>query len=324
MNDYKPNIFHWATSELSQDAFICWLLSWVNNKDHKEKALRETAFRFLNKLSDNKVFENKNIEIFKQYKNIDILIKINNEYAILIEDKIHTKNYSGQLERYYEVLSKEFQKEKITPVYLKTGDQGDYNDVKRAGYKTFLRNDLIEVLESAIKAGVNNNILIDFYEHLTAIELSFQSYKTLPVSRWHWDSWKGFYTELAKQLGNGTWDYVPQKNGGFLGFWWCWLNKEHNGNKFEYYLQLEHNKFCFKLYPYKRENAEEIRQYYRSLLYPKAKESKINIYQNGRIGNYMTVAALSEQYLKTDDQGLIDFEKTVNLIKRIEKMICEL
>ena len=26
----KPNLFDYATSELSQDAFICWLLKWSN------------------------------------------------------------------------------------------------------------------------------------------------------------------------------------------------------------------------------------------------------------------------------------------------------
>ena len=25
----KPNLFEYATSELSQDAFICWLLAWI-------------------------------------------------------------------------------------------------------------------------------------------------------------------------------------------------------------------------------------------------------------------------------------------------------
>jgi len=24
----KPNVFHFATGELSQDAFICWSLAW--------------------------------------------------------------------------------------------------------------------------------------------------------------------------------------------------------------------------------------------------------------------------------------------------------
>ncbi len=322
MNNNKPNIFHWATSELSQDAFICWLLSWANYEEENE--LNKSSLYFISKLTDSKISEFKKIEIFRQYKSIDILVKINDEYAILIEDKTNTKNHSGQLERYYEVLSSEFDKSKIFPVYIKTGDQSEYGAVVKAGYKPFLRNDFIEILEYALKIGVKNNILTDFYHHLVAIEKSFQSYKIIPISQWHWDSWKGFYTELAKRLGDGAWDYVPQKNGGFLGFWWCWQYKKLNENEFEYYLQLEHNKFCFKLYPYKREKAEAVRHDYRQLLYQKAKQHNINIYQNGRVGNYMTVAALTEPFLKTDTNGLLDFDKTVEQIRLIEKMLCEI
>jgi hypothetical protein len=29
----KPNIFKYATSELSQDAFICWLLAWAKDEN---------------------------------------------------------------------------------------------------------------------------------------------------------------------------------------------------------------------------------------------------------------------------------------------------
>ena len=28
----RPNLFHYATSELSQDAFICWLAAWADPK----------------------------------------------------------------------------------------------------------------------------------------------------------------------------------------------------------------------------------------------------------------------------------------------------
>jgi hypothetical protein len=320
----KPNLFHWATSELSQDAFICWLLSWANHTDKNESSLRETAIHFIDKLTDQKIKEVTTVEIFRQYNGIDILCEVNKEFAILIEDKTHTKNHSEQLERYYNILAEEYDKEKIIPVYLKTGDQGEFNTVKKAGYKPFLRPDFIDILEFAIKKGINNHILNDFHEHLIIIEESFQSFKTLPVSQWHWNSWKGFYSQLSNRLGDGAWDYIPQKNGGFLGFFWCWQYKEHNDNEFEYYLQLEHGKFCFKLYPYKRENAEEVRLYYRSLLYQKAKQHNIDIYQNGRIGNYMTVAALTESYLKTDEKGIIDIDRTVKLMTRIEAMMCEI
>ena len=39
-----PNLFKFATSELSQDAFICWLLSWAK-KDYEIQELRGKLFK---------------------------------------------------------------------------------------------------------------------------------------------------------------------------------------------------------------------------------------------------------------------------------------
>ena len=318
----KPNLFNWATSELSQDAFICWLLSWTNYPDNV--GLNKTAKYLIKKLTDNKVEEIENIEIIKQRHKIDILCIVNNEYAILIEDKTNTKNHSNQLENYLTKLSKDFPREKIFPIYFKTGDQSNFASINKAGYKLFLRPDFIEVLDFGKNQGITNSIYLDFYDYLIRIEKSVQSFKTLPVNKWHWNSWKGFYTELQKQLNDGAWDYVPQKNGGFLGFWWYWKRKEFEETGFDYYLQLEHGKFCFKLHPYKREKARQIREYYRSLLYPKAKEHNIEIYQNGRIGKWMTVAALKKAYIETDKNGFLDMEGTIKTIKDIQKILDEM
>lgn len=41
------NIFTYATKELSQDAFICWLLA-----NHDVEELQEESYRFLNLLMD--------------------------------------------------------------------------------------------------------------------------------------------------------------------------------------------------------------------------------------------------------------------------------
>lgn len=45
----NPNLFKFATSELSQDAFICWLLSWAE-KDYKVGSDKQQA---LNELANN-------------------------------------------------------------------------------------------------------------------------------------------------------------------------------------------------------------------------------------------------------------------------------
>lgn len=318
----KPNIFKWAPSELSQDAFICWLLSWSNYSEEKE--LNQTSRFLVNKLTNGAIHNFEKLEIRRQVHGIDILCIVDERNVILIEDKVHTKNHGNQLERYFNQLLLTYSKENIYPVYFKTGDQSNFSAIKKIGYRTFLRLDFVEVLEYGVSLGIKNEIFIDYYNHLMGIENSVQSFLHLPVSNWHWDSWKGFYSKLQKELGTGEWDYVPQMNGGFLGFWWYWNRKQISEDMgYEYYLQLEHNKFCFKMTPDKREAAEETRAHFRSLLYPKAQEHKIDIYQNGRIGQWMTTAALSEPYIQTNELGILDMKATIDRIKEIQKMVDE-
>ncbi|TDE05821.1 PD-(D/E)XK nuclease family protein [Flavobacterium sandaracinum] len=320
MKELKPNIFKWATSELSQDAFICWLLSWADHKESND--LYETSKFLINKLTNGAIDKFEKIEIRKQSNNIDIICIIDDTNVILIEDKVHTKNHGGQLERYYTILQGKYPIENIYPVYFKTGDQSNYKNIQKIGYKVFLRNDFLEVLNFGSQKGIQNEIFNDFKNHLQGIENSVQSYLHLPVDKWHWDSWKGFYMALQEEIGDGQWDYVPQMNGGFLGFWWHWgWNKVDDTIGYNYYLQLEHSKFCFKMSPDKRENAEKTRTHFRDLLYPTARNHQIKIHQNGRIGNSMTVAALSEPYIKTNTANFLDMTSTVENIKKIQNMI---
>jgi hypothetical protein len=48
----QPNLFDFATRELSQDAFICWLASWANPAfKEQNETLHATATAFLNRPS---------------------------------------------------------------------------------------------------------------------------------------------------------------------------------------------------------------------------------------------------------------------------------
>ena len=107
-----PNIFNYATNELSQDAIICYILEWakVENKELNSN-LHSLAIEFLNSLFNkfdtlSKPTKYEKIEIFKQYKNIDILCIINDKYSIIIEYKTNTKNHSNQLQRYFNIIKK--------------------------------------------------------------------------------------------------------------------------------------------------------------------------------------------------------------------------
>ncbi|MDH5415465.1 MAG: hypothetical protein OEW87_15110, partial [Flavobacteriaceae bacterium] len=218
-----PNIFSYATSELSQDAFICWILSWAAPEYEKsDDGLYKCANKFIS------IFFKKHgicmpskvekIEIRKQANYIDVLCILNSKYAIVIEDKIRTKNRLNQLKKNIE-SAKElgYEKQNIIPIYYKTEDQSNYLDIYKDGYQTLLREEIVSVLS---EYSGNNAILLDYREHLQSITYKVESYKDKKISDWDRYSWIGFYRELQAQLGDGDWSYVSNPAGGFLGFWW--------------------------------------------------------------------------------------------------------
>ena len=151
----KPNLFQYATSELSQDAILCWLLSWADNK-HKgdDPVLHEFGRHFMNSIyertREKDLGNYQSIEIHQQDGGIDILCLINRNTALIIEDKVGSKQHSDQLTSYKEhVIQKGFPSDKILSVYLQTRDQSDYGEVLKHGYCVYERRDLLKVLESS-------------------------------------------------------------------------------------------------------------------------------------------------------------------------------
>lgn len=321
-----PNLFQWATSELSQDAFLCWFIDWTHPAyKGVNTLLTDSATSFINLMTNGKIKSIDSLTIKRQFKSIDIVIVINDKHVLLIEDKVHSKEHGNQLSRYKKLLENEYSDKMIYPIYLKTGDQSRYKSANDNGYKIIRRKDLLDVLEKGIQSGISDSIYVDFTNFLKRRRSSVQSYLALPFADWHWDSWKGFYQNIQKEFNDGTWDYVPQRNGGFLGYWWHWNSGKIDDVYFEYYLQLEHTKLCIKIYVEgTKENKYHVRNQFRQKLYPLAKEHKIDIRQNGRIGKWMTVAALSNEYRIKDNNDVIDMSATINNLKRINNLMNDL
>jgi len=118
----KNNLFSFATSELSQDAFICWCLNWINYPNEELYPMAKEIF--LNLLKENeKSLENEEVEIKRQYKKIDVLVILkNSKIAYIIEDKTNTFE-SNQITKYKEELEKDpkIKENTIKTVYFKTG-----------------------------------------------------------------------------------------------------------------------------------------------------------------------------------------------------------
>src|SRR5690606_4160363 len=116
-----------------------------------------------------------------------------------------------------------------------------------------------------------------------------------------------------------------QKNGGFLGFWWHWDHMDYKESGFDFYLQLEHGKFCFKIIPNDVQLNQEIRNYYRNILFQFAQKNDLGIKRNGRCikgkTKTMTVAKLASSYIQTDSENRIDLDRTIEKIQGIENLM---
>lgn len=169
----RPNIFDYATSELSQDAFLTWLIQWAD-KDYQEmdSALNGCAVSFVQRLlGKDESYKIETVEVGRQWENIDVWTLVNNQYFIVIEDKKGTKEHSNQLNRYSEIAKKRFEKStiKIKLVYFKMEEQGKYSDVEDAGFSLFQRSKMLEILGNYVESteqSKQNDIIVDYYRNL--------------------------------------------------------------------------------------------------------------------------------------------------------------
>lgn len=254
----KNNLFYFATSELSQDAFICWLLSFALEQHRDEDPELAKCADDLVKLFIGKSAEVK--EIKRQYKNIDVLVLIENDEYIIIEDKTFSGQHSDQINRYADKLVKEdnVPKEKIYSVYWKIIEQ----PYLEKGVRNVTRADLIEIFKQ-YSAKVRNHIFVDYYNHLLKIDKEVKRYNEVNIKDWRkqYDyAYVGFFTYLQNEeiIDNSRdgfgWKYENNLSGGFWCLYWFSL-RENELDKSglgkvgvsELYLQFEDNIIAVKL-----------------------------------------------------------------------------
>lgn len=319
-----PNLFTYATSELSQDAFLCWLMSWSDDSlSDIDEQIHVCARKFIqlafNKASLEVPQEIRNVTVRKQDSNIDVLCVINEEYAIIIEDKVETKQHSGQLSRYLtEVLAKGFPMGNIIPLYYKTGDQSNYDQVISSGYYPIERHEIIDVLNSY--TGLNN-ILCDYRDFLSYKDSLVSAFIDKPASEWDYHCWIGFFKLLKNRLADGDWDFVNNANGGFTGFWWHFSY----GDDCDRYIQLEEGRLCFKIAVDDTVDKRSVRNKWHDVIMSSANgiAEKLRVRKPERFGNgsYMTVCVASGDYRVLKEDNTVNFEETIKLLREAERIL---
>ncbi len=191
----RNHIFNFAKSELSQDAFICWCLNWLNYEDSELRAL---AVDLLKEFGEEDVSDNQEIIIKRQFKKIDILVVLKGLNRVyIIEDKVNSSERKKQLEEYEKKINELNENEKkdlridenleVKTVYFKTGFHFSPDKNVKAN-KIIAGKMFKEILE---KYRNKNEILDNYYEYLVRKLNDYKNmenyleYELIPNERWN-------------------------------------------------------------------------------------------------------------------------------------------
>ena len=327
----KPNLFSIATKELSQDAFITWLLQWADDSFIEENFdLCKTGKEFIKKLLSFKYkIETKDIKKVnagRQWANIDIWAEVNDEYIIIIEDKVNTSEHDNQLERYKKTVEDEYGKKvKLVCLYLKTGleTMDNIQKIKDKGWNYISRKDFVDFLKSQ---NPQSEIYSEYLSNLLEIQSESESFTRFEQLN-SWEATKGLYSFIESKLQNdwSHWDYVPNANGGFLGLWFHFTPLKSEKNC-EIYLQIENYctdkinlfiKICGKW-----ERTTDALYDIFGLIQEKSSDRGLNISKPARYrcGEYTSVAIVKDVFVKKEN-GDLDLENLINKLNNAADLI---
>lgn len=314
-----PNIFSFATSELSQDAILAWMISWADDSFEKENPrLCKLGKTLLSLLTDIPSGEIHSVEVGRQWKNIDIWVEINADSFLAIEDKTRTTIHDDQLNRYKAIVEEEYQglRNNLYFAYVKIENEplSILKEICSIGYKTISRVDLLQIL---VDYTGSHSLIDDFIMHLQSIENFTNSFKNSPIEKWSSLAWQGFYKEMEQYLDIDSWGYVNNPAGGFMGMWWNW----QDNHEISMYLQFEQQKLCIKIYYDGSENKSEIRQKYHNQLMELSKKLGLPVHRPERFGagTYMTIGVIDDKYLFK--KRYYDIPDLYPKLKNLEKLV---
>ena len=146
-------------------------------------------------------------------------------------------------------------------------------------------------------------------------------------NQWSWASWEGFFMCLEDRLDDQVsgWDYVPNKSGGFLGFYWhwladCFLQLEMSLHDGEWDLKKQH--LCFKVGAGESDELQELKWKWHERVCEAGGES-VRKPNYMRVGRTMTVAQWEGDWMAFRKDGTLDLDTTVENLRAAERILQE-
>jgi hypothetical protein len=250
------NIFRYATSEFSNDAFLCWLFSISKNDSQNMNSIDyKVSQGYLKNFCkyNGKIIINEN-GIERQEGKIDVLVKgkydNGEEFILAIENKTTSKEHSDQLKRYKSYINEKYKHIKNKNrhfVYYKTAIQSNIDDIIKEKYSIFQINEILNLLNTYEAGKTKNDILKNYFDFIKEESELYDNFMKLNITEWDDKAFQGFFYYLLpklknnKNISNSGFGYHDNPNGGHWSLWFGNDNKvkNKNGEKIGFHLNLE-------------------------------------------------------------------------------------
>jgi len=176
----NPNIFQIlriTRNEIRHSNFLSWLLD--PGQSHKlgdiflKRFLREVfssdKFGEIDQV-DVEGMDLTSVEIQREWKNIDVLIKLDN-VVVCVENKVLSKEHSNQLKRYKDIIEHQFPNHRQTFVYLTP--EGDSSESESETYEPISYEFIVNTLERIISVygeSLNGQVKNYIKDYITIIK----------------------------------------------------------------------------------------------------------------------------------------------------------
>ena len=339
----SPNLFVFATKELSQDAVICWLIAWAGaetkgNPEGEElrrcgRTLVDALFSKWQDRGGVELDDQIRTEVLQQERNIDVLARVDCRHVLLIEDKTDTGAHDDQLAKYWTLVVEgktafgRVEEKNLHPIYCKTGNHSlrDRQHVEEQKYRVFDRNDFLSVLET-YQGG--NGILLDFRRHLVGWQRDTDSFPQWTIDGERTSrGWEGFYRWIEENCLAGYSDDWGPLGSLVGGYWGIWIEPVETSRNSRFAIWIEKDRISLRLFGAKRRESV--------LGMNREKEHWARAFVErggGRFTRPRRLEATSSKpmcvaewrgWLAFGDSGRVDLARTAKNLKRAKKILLD-
>ena len=263
----KTNIFFHAPKELTTDAFLVWLIYFLDsNEEYKTNKYAFFDSLILKKEDCGRAVNS--IELKRQENNVDVLLTFRfedngEEQTVLFEDKTWSMPHSGQLARYKEIYPNCYRYFYYKLAYINSQEE---KEVSQNRYEVINAGMMSSTLEKMIDL---HPLIKMYYDYITYtfVETINSFHEKLFVKHdydvlWSADAQKYLCDVIAENMTKQNVPYLEIRNDSSYGRPWTQIDiaKKEDGywEKLFWRVDIRSGKFYIRLNQYAEPSEEEV------------------------------------------------------------------